>query len=175
MTPTSPAAPGLEPWLRGTHSDVPAVARAVLHALDLRPRRSHPVDRKASPTPKSTPSPSACRRVAFHLRHMARSTDRILTYAEGTSSPRAVGRSPGRTNSARELWPTRSSPKSKFLSATPPPASAPSLTPTSTPLAPSAASNSPPPSAARSSTSPTTPSATPARSSPPPSCSSAAS
>ena len=26
--------PYVEPWLRGTHADVPAVGRAVLHALD---------------------------------------------------------------------------------------------------------------------------------------------
>jgi hypothetical protein len=33
---TSPVqAPYVEPWLRGTHAEVPAVGRAVLHALDL--------------------------------------------------------------------------------------------------------------------------------------------
>ena len=31
---TSPT-PSIEPWLRGTYADVPAVGRAVLHALDL--------------------------------------------------------------------------------------------------------------------------------------------
>ena len=33
-TPVSNA-PYIEPWLRGTYADVPAVGRAVLHALDL--------------------------------------------------------------------------------------------------------------------------------------------
>ena len=33
-TPLS-SVPYVEPWLRGTHADVPAVGRAVLHALDL--------------------------------------------------------------------------------------------------------------------------------------------
>ena len=35
MTATSPPPPYVEPWLRGTHADVPAVGRAVLHALEL--------------------------------------------------------------------------------------------------------------------------------------------
>ena len=32
---TAAPVPYVEPWLRGTYSDVPAVGRAVLHALDL--------------------------------------------------------------------------------------------------------------------------------------------
>ena len=33
---TSPVTtPYVEPWLRGTHAEVPAVGRAVLHAFDL--------------------------------------------------------------------------------------------------------------------------------------------
>jgi uncharacterized damage-inducible protein DinB len=33
---TSPApVPNTEPWLRGTHAEVPSAGRAVLHALDL--------------------------------------------------------------------------------------------------------------------------------------------
>ena len=38
---------------------------------------------KVSPTPKFTRSRSACLRSPFHLRHIARSTDRILSYGEG--------------------------------------------------------------------------------------------
>jgi uncharacterized damage-inducible protein DinB len=81
---STPAVPALyvEPWLRGTHSDVPAVGRAVLHALDLA------LDDLAKWTEGLTDAemhlqPLALPSVAFHLRHIARSTDRILTYAEG--------------------------------------------------------------------------------------------
>jgi uncharacterized damage-inducible protein DinB len=78
---TSPA-PYVEPWLRGTHTDVPAVARAVLHALelsldDLTKWTAGLTDGEVHSQPLGLPS------VAFHLRHIARSTDRILTYAEG--------------------------------------------------------------------------------------------
>ena len=80
---TSPVtAPYIEPWLRGTHSEVPAVGRAVLHALDLAlddltKWTEGLTDEEVQAQPLGLPS------VAFHLRHIARSTDRILTYAEG--------------------------------------------------------------------------------------------
>lgn len=35
MTSTSAPEPYIEPWVRGTHTDVAAVGRAVLHALEL--------------------------------------------------------------------------------------------------------------------------------------------
>lgn len=79
----SPApTPYVEPWLRGTHTDLPAVARAVLHALDLA------LDDISKWTEGLTEAevhthPLGLSSVAFHLRHIARSTDRILTYAEG--------------------------------------------------------------------------------------------
>ena len=79
----SPAAiPYVEPWLRGTHSEVPAVGRAVLHALDLA------LDDLTKWTEGLTDAevhsqPLTLSSIAFHLRHIARSTDRILTYAEG--------------------------------------------------------------------------------------------
>jgi uncharacterized damage-inducible protein DinB len=80
---TSPApTPYIEPWLRGTHTDVPAVTRAVLHALelaldDLTKWTGGLADAEVHTQPLGLPS------LAFHLRHIARSTDRILTYAEG--------------------------------------------------------------------------------------------
>ena len=80
---TSPAIiPYVEPWLRGTYSDVPAAGRAVLHALDLawddiQKWTDGLTDLEAHAQPLGLPS------VAFHLRHIARSVDRILTYAEG--------------------------------------------------------------------------------------------
>ncbi|HEY1984479.1 MAG TPA: DinB family protein [Terracidiphilus sp.] len=80
-TPANPT-PYTEPWLRGTYSDMPAVARAVLHALDLALDdltlwTAGLTDVEAHAQPLGLPS------VSFHLKHIARSTDRILTYAEG--------------------------------------------------------------------------------------------
>ncbi len=74
--------PYTEPWLRGTHADVPAAGRAVLHALELA------LDDLAKWTAGMTDAevyaqPLGLTPIAFHLRHIARSTDRILTYAEG--------------------------------------------------------------------------------------------
>jgi uncharacterized damage-inducible protein DinB len=71
-----------EPWLRGTLMDVPAVQRAVLHALEL--AREYLVrwcDGLSDEELNSRPGGIAP--VAFHLRHITRSTDRLLTYAEG--------------------------------------------------------------------------------------------
>ncbi|HET6205640.1 MAG TPA: DinB family protein [Terracidiphilus sp.] len=78
----SASTPYTEPWLRGTHSDVPAAGRAVLHALDLA------LDDLTRWTEGLTDGevqaqPLGLTPVAFHLRHIARATDRILTYAEG--------------------------------------------------------------------------------------------
>jgi uncharacterized damage-inducible protein DinB len=80
MSTTS--APYIEPWLRGTHSDTPAVGRAVLHAFDLA------LDDLTKWTEGLTDlevhsHPLGLTAIAFHLRHIARSTDRLLTYAEG--------------------------------------------------------------------------------------------
>jgi uncharacterized damage-inducible protein DinB len=76
-TPTQP-----EPWLRGTHSELPAVLRGILHAFDLAQEDvSHwtadlsEADLHASPFGLTT--------IAFHLRHIPRSLDRLLAYAEG--------------------------------------------------------------------------------------------
>jgi uncharacterized damage-inducible protein DinB len=81
MTTPSTAA-YIEPWLRGTHTDVPAAGRAVLHALELA------LDDLTNWTAGLTDAevhaqPLGLTPIAFHLRHIARSTDRILTYAEG--------------------------------------------------------------------------------------------
>src|ERR1700689_2163163 len=74
--------PYTEPWLRGTHTDIPAAGRAVLHALelaldDLTKWTAGLSDAEVHAQPLGLTS------IAFHLRHIARSTDRILTYAEG--------------------------------------------------------------------------------------------
>jgi uncharacterized damage-inducible protein DinB len=72
----------VEPWLQGTHADVPAIARAVLHALelaldDLTKWTAGLKDAQIHAQPLGLTS------IAFHLRHIARSTDRLLSYVEG--------------------------------------------------------------------------------------------
>lgn len=83
MTAADSHKPSLpEPWLRATRTDVPAVQRAVLHAIELaREDLSRWCgglrEEEFSAHPAGLPS------VAFHLLHIARSLDRLLTYAEG--------------------------------------------------------------------------------------------
>jgi uncharacterized damage-inducible protein DinB len=74
----------LEPWLRGTSTDVPAVARAVLHALQLADEDLRKWCGGLSDADLNA-RPSGVAAVAFHIRHIARSIDRLLTYAEGHS------------------------------------------------------------------------------------------
>jgi hypothetical protein len=71
-----------EPWLRGTLSEVPAVARGVLHALEL---GREDVNRWCESLSEADlyARPFELAPIAFHLRHIARSLDRLLTYAEG--------------------------------------------------------------------------------------------
>ena len=82
MTASPVLSASVEPWLRGTHSEVPAVGSAVLHALDLALEDLNKwttglTDAEAHAQPHGLPS------IAFHLKHIARSVDRILSYAEG--------------------------------------------------------------------------------------------
>lgn len=71
-----------EPWLRGTHGELPPVARAVLHSLEMArediQKWSGGLDDAAMlEKPLGLPSPAA------QLRHIAGSLDRFMTYAEG--------------------------------------------------------------------------------------------
>jgi uncharacterized damage-inducible protein DinB len=71
-----------EPWLRGTLAEVSAVQRAVMHALvlaqeDLEIWCGGFCDAELNARPADLVP------IAFHLRHIARSLDRLLTYAEG--------------------------------------------------------------------------------------------
>jgi uncharacterized damage-inducible protein DinB len=80
--PPSTSGAQLEPWLRGTITDVPAIPRAVLHALtlaeeDILRRGSALTDQEIHAQPFGLTS------FAFHVRHIAHSLDRLLTYAEG--------------------------------------------------------------------------------------------
>jgi uncharacterized damage-inducible protein DinB len=73
---------GVEPWLRGTLTEVDAVRRQVLHALEL---AGDDVTRwcEGLSDAEMNARPFGVAPVAFHLRHIARSLDRLLTYAEG--------------------------------------------------------------------------------------------
>ncbi len=93
MKPPSEDRP--EPWLRGTLTEVEPVRRAVLHALEL---AGEDVERWAAglsdtemfaqpagfqrSTQKRLMGTSGLPSVAFQLRHIVRSLDRLLTYAE---------------------------------------------------------------------------------------------
>src|SRR5271169_2139353 len=71
-----------EPWLRGTLTDVAAVPRAVLHALEL--AREDLLRWCGSLSDSELNArPDGIASVAFHIRHVARSVDRLLSYAEG--------------------------------------------------------------------------------------------
>ena len=72
----------VEPWLRGTLTEVEPVKRAVLHALELAGEdieiwSGNLTDAEMCARPHGLPP------VSFQLRHIARSLDRLLTYAEG--------------------------------------------------------------------------------------------
>ncbi|HEX5315326.1 MAG TPA: DinB family protein, partial [Candidatus Kapabacteria bacterium] len=71
-----------EPWLRGTLTDIPAAQRAVLHALE---GAKEDLERwcGALTDEQLKARPAGIAPVAFHIRHISRSTDRLLTYAEG--------------------------------------------------------------------------------------------
>ena len=80
MTETATKLP--EPWLRGTLGDLPAAVRAVVHALELAREDAERwcgglTGLEVNLEPAGLPS------VAFQLRHIAGSVDRLLTYAEG--------------------------------------------------------------------------------------------
>ncbi len=72
----------VEPWLRGTLTEVDTVRRGVLHALELAREDvarwcGELTAEQLETRPLGLPS------VGFQMRHMVRSLDRLLTYAEG--------------------------------------------------------------------------------------------
>jgi uncharacterized damage-inducible protein DinB len=71
-----------EPWLRGTLSEVAPVPRGVLHAVEL---AREDIERWCGglSDEELNARPAEIAPAAFHLRHIARSIDRLLTYAEG--------------------------------------------------------------------------------------------
>ena len=72
----------VEPWLRGTLTEFDAVPRQILHALEL---ADEDIERWCSDLDDSEMEvrPFGIAPVGFHLRHIARSLDRLLSYAEG--------------------------------------------------------------------------------------------
>lgn len=72
----------VEPWLRGTYGDVDAVRRQVVHALEL---AGEDVARwcEGLSDAEMHARPFGVASVAYQMRHMVRSLDRLLTYAEG--------------------------------------------------------------------------------------------
>lgn len=81
-TSAKPAGKPPEPWLRGTLADVPVLTRAVLHALNL---AEEDIERWCSglTDEELNARPGGIAPVAFHLRHIVGSADRLLTYADG--------------------------------------------------------------------------------------------
>jgi uncharacterized damage-inducible protein DinB len=71
-----------EPWLRGTLMDFDSVRRQVLHSLEL---AAEDVNRWCAGLTdlQMHMTPENCASVAFHLRHISGSLDRLLTYGEG--------------------------------------------------------------------------------------------
>jgi uncharacterized damage-inducible protein DinB len=71
----------VEPWLRGTLPEVDPVRRAVLHALEL---AGEDAERWCAALAEAAmfARPFELPSVAFQLRHIVRSLDRLLTYAE---------------------------------------------------------------------------------------------
>lgn len=81
-SPASKPTSTTEPWLRGTLSEIPAEQRAILHALEL---AREDIARWCGPLSEEEmhARPYGLAPVSFHLRHIAGSLDRLLTYAEG--------------------------------------------------------------------------------------------
>ena len=87
-----------EPWLRGTLTDVPPIQRAVLHALDM---AGEDIERWCGglTAQQFNARPAEIAPVAFHIRHIARCMDRLLTYAEGKSlTPEQIAAMKSETN-----------------------------------------------------------------------------
>jgi hypothetical protein len=72
-----------EPWLRGTLTELPAVHRGVTHALEL---AREDVEKWCGDLSDGELNArvSGIAPVAFHLKHIGGSMDRLLSYAEGS-------------------------------------------------------------------------------------------
>ena len=74
----------VEPWLRGTLTEIDPLRRGVLHALEL---AAEDVAKWCAGLREDEleARPFGMASVSFHVRHIARSLDRLLTYAEGAA------------------------------------------------------------------------------------------
>jgi uncharacterized damage-inducible protein DinB len=83
MTPSNQP----EPWLRETLTELPAVPRAVIHALEL---AREDIDKWCGDLSDDELNARVLGipPVAFQLKHIGGSMDRLLTYAEGSSLTR---------------------------------------------------------------------------------------
>ncbi len=95
-----------EPWMRGTHLELDPLRRGVVHALE---QASEDAARWCGSLGDEAmfARPAELASVAFHLRHMVRSLDRLLTYAEDRSLNEAQLAALGTemaAGSAEETW-----------------------------------------------------------------------
>lgn len=96
-----------EPWLRGTLTDLPPVHRAVVHALEL---AREDLDKWCGDLSDAELNArvSGIAPVAFHLKHIGGSMDRLLTYAEGSrltpGQIAALKSEPGAVATGKELF-----------------------------------------------------------------------
>ena len=96
----------VEPWLRGTLTEVEPVRRAVLHSLEMAREDAELwcdglSEEELFARPVGLPSG------AFQLRHIVRSLDRLLSYAEGqqlSDSQIAALKSEMDAGSKENLW-----------------------------------------------------------------------
>lgn len=82
MSASATTGPYTEPWLRGTHTEVPPAARAVLHALELAGDDAQRWTEGLTDLEMHA-QPFGLMSMAAQIRHIAGSTDRLLTYVEG--------------------------------------------------------------------------------------------
>ena len=82
MTTTLPAT-RVEPWLRATRAETPAVVRAVLHAIDLALENIEEATEGLT-IAQIDARPFGVASIGFHLRHLTGALDRSLTYASGS-------------------------------------------------------------------------------------------
>jgi uncharacterized damage-inducible protein DinB len=70
-----------EPWMSGAHQELDVLRRAVIYALELAEEDVAKWCGRLGDA-EMMARPGGVAPVAFHLRHIARSLDRMLTYAE---------------------------------------------------------------------------------------------
>jgi uncharacterized damage-inducible protein DinB len=100
MTTTRP-----EPWLRGPVPGVPVLLQPAAHAFQMSIEDCEAAARDLT-NDELWASPSGAASVGFHLRHLAGSTDRLLTYARGAALDAAQRAALTAESDAREPRPT---------------------------------------------------------------------